>query len=342
MQDNLSVRKNHGETARSLVQTSSMTGPDALSEILTTLRLTTTLYCRSEVTAPWGLRIPARDGAAFHAVRRGACWLRLEDGPSPIPLAAGDLVVLPRGDAHILSDAPRRRADDLAQVLACRAPGEHGPLVRGGGGAPSTLLCGHFGFARDELHPLLSMLPPVLVLRGDDGRAGPWLEGTLELLARESAADRPGAAAVLARATDILFVQTIRAYLDSAEAPPPGWLGGLKDPHVAAALAVIHREPGAALDVEVLARAAGQSRSAFCARFRDLVGEPPHKYLLRWRMHSAASRLRDGGPSLQELAAQVGFADEASFSKAFKRHLGVSPGAFRRRHAGSQATQPGA
>ncbi len=302
---------------------------DALSEVLSTLRLTSALYCRSELTAPWGLRFPTRKVATFHAVRRGSCWLRFADKTAPLPLSAGDFVVFPSGGSHIVSDELRRHAEDIEDVIP-KIP-ESGPLVLGGGGAPVTLLCGHFGFSSSDLHPLLSMLPPFLHIPGDDGRASPQFEATLELLAREAAQPRPGAAAVIERASDILFVQLIRSYLEQPNTnQKEGWLRGLKDKAIARSLAAMHKSPERDWNVVSLASEAGMSRSSFCGRFTELVGEAPHRYLTRWRIHCAAVLLRGHPLALKEVAARVGFGDEVAFSKAFKRHVGLPPAAYRR------------
>jgi AraC-like DNA-binding protein len=267
--------------------------------------------------------------ATFHAVRRGSCWLRFADKTPPLALGAGDFVVFPTGGGHIVSDELRRHAEDINGVIE-RIP-ESGPLVYGGGGAPTTLLCGHFCFAPTDLHPVLSMLPPFVHIPGDDGRASPQFEATLELLAREAALPRPGSAAVIARASDILFVQLIRAYLEQpGTSQQEGWLRGLKEPAIARALAAMHQSPERDWSVETLAAEAGMSRSAFCARFSELVGESPHRYLTRWRMHCAAVLLRGQGLGLKEVAERVGFGDEVAFSKAFKRHVGMPPAAYRR------------
>lgn len=252
------------------------------------------------------------------------------------------MVVLPRGESHVLSDRPGSATKEILELLSKRRPTDAGPLAHGGGGARATLLCGRFEVDGSQTHPLLSMLPPVLILRGEGGQAGPWLEATLDLLAQESAALRTGSEAVLARITDILFVQTIRAFLDSSEPKTSGWLRGLTDAQIAAALAAIHREPERDWTVDELASVAAMSRSTFCERFRSLVGEPPGKYLTRWRMHLAAAALRDGADSLKELAKRVGYQDEGALSKAFRRRFGVSPGRYRRAPAQVKSPSPDA
>jgi AraC-like DNA-binding protein len=179
----------------------------------------------------------------------------------------------------------------------------------------------------------MSMLPPAIVLRNEKGSADSWVESTLEMLSHESSRRAPGAEAVIARATDILFVQAIRVCLAGADERVRGWLRGLSDARIASALAAIHRRPADPWTVDDLASTAAMSRSAFCERFRGLVGEPPHKYLTRWRIQTAADALHDRETSLAELAERAGFQDEAAFSRAFKRYIGMSPRAYRRSRA---------
>lgn len=311
---------------------------DALSDVIATLRLGSALYCRSELRGPWGFRLSKRHVAVFHAVRQGSCWLRQEGVKKPLPLSAGDFVVLPGGSAHALSDEPHRKTEDLLEVIARKRLERNAPLIVGSEGRAVTLLCGDFEFARGEVHPLLSRLPPLIHVRGEDGRAAPALEATLELLSRETMQERPGSGVVVNRAMDILFVQLIRAYLDEPTCRCEGWLQGMRDPQIARALAAIHRDPQVAWSLDALAASAGLSRSAFCARFVKCIGEPPHRYLTRWRMQRATELLRHEDMAIKQIAERVGFRDEAVFSKAFKKHVGMPPAAYR--HAGKLEDDP--
>lgn len=306
---------------------------DAFSDVLETLHLTGTLYCRTELRAPFGLRVPRRASAMFYAVRRGTCWLRPERARTAIPLTGGDFVMFPSGLSHTISDEPGREAENVDEVLAKRQGKDANPLRYGGKGAPVSLLCGHFQFEAGSVHPLLSLLPNFLHVPGNDGRASPLLDGTLELLAHESSQERAGSKLVIRRATYILFVQLIRTYLETSTEGSAGWLRGLGDPHIAKVLASIHQDPQREWTLETLSTAAGVSRSAFCARFAELVGEPPYRYLTRWRMQRASEMLRRDDLAVKAIAGLVGFKDEAAFSKAFKRYLGVAPATFRRQRA---------
>jgi len=304
---------------------------DALTDILKTVHLHGSVYCRSELTAPWGMTLPASDWAQFHVVRRGRCWLLIEgedaDGApqSPLLLEAGDLVVLPKGTAHALVDDPQTRPEPLMDLLARHmSEDSKGPLTFGGSGDAVTLVCGYFQFQAGAVHPLLSILPPLITLRGEGGRARSWLEST---------AARPGGETLVDRLTEAMFIQVLRAHLEQHRDAGPSWLTGLRDEQIAAALGLIHRHPGDRWTVEQLATRVGMSRTAFSTRFRGLVGEPPLSYLTRWRMQVAANHLRDTRLTMPEIAHCVGYQGEAAFAKVFKRLLGLAPGQFRRQAA---------
>jgi AraC-like DNA-binding protein len=306
---------------------------DALTDVLRTVHLKGSVYCRSELTAPWGMEIPAADVAQFHVVRRGGCWLTMDlpSGPATRRLGAGDLALLPRGTAHVLRDDPGSRAVPLGRLLANREQNQpSSPLRHGGGGAPTTLICGCFSFDASTVHPMLSVLPPIVVASSADGRPHPWLESTLDLIDEEASADRPGAETLVDRLTEAMFVLAVRAHLASEQGMAASWLAGLRDGRIAGALALMHRSPADRWTLERLAGGVGMSRSAFFGRFRELVGEPPMQYLTRWRMQLAARHLGDPLLSLPEIAARVGYRADASFSRVFKRHWGVPPAAYRR------------
>lgn len=309
------------------------TPSDVLSSVVGSLRLRSRVFCRSELAAPWGLALPPSDYAHFHVVERGGAWLRLKGAP-PLALAGGDLVVVPHGTGHTLTDSPASRARPLAEMAAARPQAAGCAVLRSaGGGAETQLVCGSFRFERPEAHPLLALLPPVIHLRPAQGEAAEWLAATLRLLAWETRAGRPGSEAIVSRLTDVIFVQALRAWVDGLPEGRGGWLGALRDRQVGAALGHIHRTPEQAWTNASLAAAVGMSRSRFAARFSALVGEPPLTYLTRWRLETAAELLLGPGLGLAEVAARVGYASEAAFSKAFRRQFGAPPSAWRRRAA---------
>ena len=303
---------------------------DVLTDVLETVRVVAACYGRLEATAPWGIRVRPGEDAKFHVVLEGHARLVVEGVAEPIELSAGDIVALPHGHAHSLLDDPSITAQPLEELLVCRARGDNSVLRVGGGGQSSTIVSGRFRFEDRKNNPLLSVLPPVITLRGEMGKSVRWLEPTLKFIACEAQSGRPGSQTVIARLADVLFIQIVRGHLASLPVNGSGWLGALADGQIGAALGHIHQSPEQDWTVQSLAAKVAMSRSAFASRFMRLVGEPPLSYVTRWRMQKAASMLRDGKQTLAEVAAQVGYDSEAAFSKAFKRAVGSAPGAYRR------------
>jgi AraC-like DNA-binding protein len=306
---------------------------DVLTTVVDALRLRSGVFCRSELRAPWGLSLPRSGYAHFHVIERGSAWLRI-DGREPVALAGGDLVVVPHGSGHTLGDSPRAKTRPLAEMAAGRASEAGCVVMRGGGeGAETRLVCGSFRFERPGAHPLVELLPPLIHLRPAENAAAEWLEATVRFLAWETRGAKPGTEAIVSRLTDVVFVQVLRAWIESLPEGRGGWLGALRDPRIGAALALVHRAPERPWTNASLAEAVGMSRSRFAARFAALVGEPPLAYVSRWRLETAGGLLQDGALGLGEIAARVGYLSEAAFSKAFRRRFGTPPGAFRRRTA---------
>lgn len=332
---------------------------DVLSDVLRECRVEGSVFCRFELGTAWAVAYPAGDIAAFHVVTQGDCVLEVTAGPdgAPVPrtrhaLAEGDLVVLPHGHAHVLRDGPLDPPRDGAPVVPpasiealVRMDGPGGPYgaaVRLGEGATAAgYVCGAFRFGDPRASALLDALPTVIHVRAGAlperattaaGPLGPWLSTFLEAATCEAASNRPGATLVLARLSDVLFVHAVRAYLAEATetVADGGWLAGLRDRAVGRALALVHEAPERAWTVDALARAVGMSRSRFAARFTALVGRPPLDYVAAWRMQRACSLLRAGTASVGEVAGRLGYRSEAAFNHAFRRRLGMAPGAYRR------------
>ena len=302
---------------------------DALSDVLDTIHLSSTFYCRSELTAPWGLTFEKVDAASFHAIRSGVCWIKINENDPSILLSTGDIVIFPYGHRHIVFDDPKSPIEDIKNLISCDNPEANKTIKYGGGGIPCKILCGHFKFNNGKIHPLLSMLPPFIHLKADDGKAEQWLEITLNIISKESMNENAGSAAILTRATDILFIQAIRMFIQK-DNHNYGWLNGLKCPYISRALAVIHKEPGKQWNIETLSLISGLSRSTFCEKFKNTIGEAPHKYLTRWRIHCGIIELTESQKSIFEIATNLGFQDEVSFSKVFKKYVGTPPGKHRR------------
>lgn len=305
---------------------------DPLGETLHFLRMDGTLYCRSEFSAPWGLALPELPGCLmFHVVVTGACWLEV-DGAEPCRLRPGDLALVPHGAGHQLVSVPGAAAVRLFD-LPREMVGERYELLRhGGGGAPTNAICGVVHFGHPAARQLVAALPRLVVIEGAESPQQEWLQSTLRFMAAEARALRPGGETIVTRLADILVIQAIRAWIEQDPAAQTGWLGALRDEQIGRALTLIHREPAHDWTVASLATASAMSRSAFAARFAALVGEPPMHYVARWRMHVALDWLTEGRATLGEVALRLGYQSEAAFSRAFKRCLGVSPGAARRQH----------
>jgi len=305
---------------------------DVLSDVLGTLRLRGQVFCATRFSAPWGLLVPRGNLAHFHVVERGEAWLRLEADETAVTLTSGELVILPHGSGHVLSDRPTTPPVRLDELLAGQA-GHERVLRHGGSGAETRLVCGAFRFENAPDNPILSLLPPVIRVSSRGEQAAEWLGPTLALLADEARRDQEGSGVIVTRLTEVVFVQAVRVWIAQQPAGHGGWLGALRDPQIGAALALIHRKPEHDWSVAALAREVGMSRSPFAARFRALVHAAPLAYLNRWRMHLAASLLRDDHLTVSAVIERIGYESEAAFSKAFKRRFGLPPRSFRARAA---------
>jgi AraC-like DNA-binding protein len=304
---------------------------DVLSEILQDLRLARASYGRSEFTAPWGVEIPYKEGVRFHFVVEGSCWMRSEVH-EPVLLEAGDVLLLPHGTGHVIADHPRRQPRLLEQVGPKLIGNSSYHLSTGGGGERALLVCCTIGFEGPTAHPLLELLPSVLLVRESDQRETS-LPVLLNLMAVEVASQRIGSATVMARLADIVMTQIVRAWIETRPSDLTGWLAAVRDPQIGSALAKIHRQPGESWSVDSLATSVGISRSLFADRFASLLGVTPARYLLQWRMRLAAVWLKNEQMTVADVAARLGYGSEAAFSRAFKRFMGVAPGSLRSRAA---------
>ncbi len=307
--------------------------PDVLTTVMDSLGLKSSILCRSELAAPWGMSLTRSDYAHFHAVEHGHCWLRLKSRPRPVALSGGDLVVVTRGEGHVLSDSPSTPGVPPARLIGSKkAPGGHVVVRHAGRGSETRMVCGAFHLENPEAHPLLTLLPPLLHIKAHQDQVEGWLDSTLRLLTFATRESGPGVEAMGSRLTGVIFVQVLRAWLASLAEGEGGWLGALRDRHIGQALAAIHQFPERDWTVASLAAQTGLSRSPFSARFNALVGEPPLSYLTRWRMNTATRLLRERELGLAEIAGRVGYTSEAAFSKAFRRRFKTAPGAYRRRY----------
>jgi AraC-like DNA-binding protein len=305
---------------------------DPLGEALHALRMSGAYYCRSELTAPWGMTLMPLPGYIwFHVVASGEVLLEAPGG-STVCLGRGDLGLVPHGEGHVLRSEPAAAAPPILELDLERVSDRYEVLRHGGGGTATTLICGAVRFDHPAARNLVEILPEIVHVEAPaaGGNRIDWMSATLGLMAAEARELRPGGEAVITRLADILVIQAIRAWIDSAPDARTGWLGALQDPQIGRALALVHRDPSRPWTVAALADELAMSRSAFAARFTELVGEPAMQYVTRWRMQVALNSLQDDGARVAELADRLGYRSEAAFARAFKRVIGVSPGSVKR------------
>jgi len=304
---------------------------DPLGETLHFLHMSGVFYTRSEFTAPWGLALPAfPDCLMFHVVTSGSCWLEIE-GTEPHLLQPGNLALVPHGEGHRLLSEPGVPAAMLFDLPREQISERYEILRHGQGGTAANMICGTVRFDHPAAHQLVRLLPKLLCIEAWQSPQMEWIQSTLRLMATEARVMRPGGETIITRLADILVIQTIRSWMAEDPSAQTGWLGALQDKQIGYAILLIQREPARAWTVASLAKEVAMSRSAFAARFKKLVGESPLQYVTRWRMNLALTWLRNEGVTVVELADRLGYQSEAAFSRAFKRFIGVSPGAARRK-----------
>lgn len=262
---------------------------------------------------------------------------------STLQVEAGDIIIVPQGETHMIGSATDAPPELMAPLLTDQVqtrPGEVMTLAHGGGGAVTRMVCGFLAAQDIWKNPLLSALPRLFTV-GMRGSTASWLESSLRFATEEAASAHAGRSTVLAKLSELLFVEAVRRYVDTMPDDRKGWLAGLRDRLVARALALMHARPAHAWTVEDLARQVGMSRSGLAQRFTDLLGVPPMQYLAQWRLQLAALQLRTADRSLARVAEAVGYESEAAFNRAFKREFGVPPATWRRNAAGSATRDDG-
>jgi AraC-like DNA-binding protein len=318
---------------------------DPLSDVLRAVRLTGAYFYIVEGSPGWSVAtMPARELAPrvlpdaehlvpYHILSEGTCYGGLAGEPR-VRMQSGDVLIFPRGDAHVMSS---REGDVVEPAQAGTAPGPYPSTVRVGSGQRDTvLMCGFLGCDCGPFNPLLSALPRMLHMpRVGDG----WLSTLPEQVLREWRDPKPGSATVLTRLAEVMFIEVLRQHIATMGFDESGWLAALRDPLVGAALSKLHERPTHAWTLPELANEVAASRSALAERFAAVVGVPPMQYLTQWRLQLAAELLRRSRAKVSAIAAQVGYDSEAAFSRAFKRATGLSPGAYRaRRQDGGQVS----
>jgi AraC-like DNA-binding protein len=315
---------------------------DPLGEALHFLRMSGTFYCRSEFTAPWALELPPLANCLMlHVVTAGRCRLEVA-GAEPRLLQPGDLALVPHGAGHRMASEPGIPAAKLFDLPRELVSERYEILRHGGGGAATSIICGAVRFDHPAAHHLVKLLPKMICIEASSSPQmdWDWIQSTLRFMAAEARELRPGGETVITRLADILVIQAIRSWIAQDPAAQTGWLGALQDKQIGRAISLIHRDPARPWTVASLAAEAAMSRSAFAARFTELVGEPAMHYVARWRMQIALTWLKEEDAGLGALASRLGYQSEAAFSRAFKRVIGVSPGAARA-GGGAATTTPG-
>jgi len=303
---------------------------DPLGETLHMLRLTGTLYCRGEFTAPFAIEIPKLEGVmTFVVVTSGRCWLEVH-GSGPRLLEQGNLALIPRGVPHIISSDPLLAAEPLFDLPIEKISDRYERMRHGGGGALTRTMYGVVRFDDVAAQHLLRLLPQTIYVDGWNDGAGGWLQSTLGFIASEAASLKPGGETVITRLADVVVIQAIRSWLETSTEADQGWLAALRDRQIGRALALIHKAPEKDWSVAALSKAVAMSRSAFSARFAELVGIPPGRYLTDWRMQIARTRLLDSTDAVSVIASGLGYQSEAAFCRAFKRTFDMTPMGLRR------------
>ncbi len=321
---------------------------DALSDVLKTVRLTGATFFDVVTRVPWVAEQPTPEmvlpqilpGAghliSYHVVTEGYCYAAMLDAPA-IKVEAGEVVVFTRGDPHVMSSSPGMRADPFVPgkfdaVGATQLPfsANYGP---DDGPPAARVVCGFLACDAQLFNPLLDNLPAVIKVGNPQDGGAPWLAQFIKVAMSESADKRAGGESILARLSELMFIEVVRRHLDALPPGQTGWLAGVRDPFVGKALSLMHGAPARNWTIEELAKDVGLSRSVLAERFADLVGMPPMHYLANWRMQIASGLLSRGTVNIATVAAEIGYGSEAAFSRAFKKVVGVPPSAWRRRAA---------
>jgi AraC-like DNA-binding protein len=320
---------------------------DVLSEVLKVVQLKGAIYYNGEFSEPWSLRSPPSHVLAphfaaggghvitYHLLTDGQAFASLEHGDRLI-LTAGDIVIFPHGDPHIIGNGLRVKTVDLESDLH-QIFTQGLKLARtGGGGDVTKFVCGYMSCDPQLSRVFLAGLPAIFKVSIRDDAAGQWLENSIRFSVEEADASRAGGEAVLAKLSEVLFVETLRRYITELPPEQTGWLAGVRDPEIGRALALLHRKPAQPWTIADLAREVGLSRSVLAERFRHYLGEPPMSYLTRWRLQLGAQLLKSSSRSVAEIAAEVGYESEAAFNRAFKREYRLPPARFRNEVRGSE------
>jgi AraC-like DNA-binding protein len=303
-----------------------------IGEALRFLRMSGIFYCPSELTEPWGLALPPMEDCLwFHVISAGSCTIEVEGVETLV--RTGDLVLVPHGTGHRAWGAEVAPTPSVLDLPHLYLSDRYAVLRHGGRGARTDVVCGGVRFDHPAARDLVASLPNIIHVEAARTPRSDWLHATLGLMADETREVRAGADAVVSRLCDILVIQAIRAWIEHDPAAETGWVGALRDPQIGTAIARIHADPARDWTVGSLAAEVAMSRSAFAARFTELVGEPAMRYVTRWRMYHALDLLETSDLTVAAAGRLVGYDSEAAFSRAFTRVIGTTPTAARTRPA---------
>ena len=313
---------------------------DVLSDVLRVIRLKGALFLNAEFREPWCVAAPSsaelapilspahEHMAICHLIVEGRCWAQLPGGEA-MALEAGDVVALPHGDPHLVGSGKDHAPVTAGDAVKLKVP-ELARTRYGGDGDATVIVCGWFGYERHVASPVMAALPPMFRTNIRRRPSGTWLESSIRYAVGEAKSGRAGSDVLADKLAEVLFVETLRGYIEALPDRQAGWLAGLRDPVVGSSIARLHERPAHDWTVASLAHAVNVSRTVLAERFVTLIGIPPMQYLTQWRMALAAHLLRNGRLSLTRITEQIGYESEAAFSRAFKREYGSPPGAWRR------------
>ena len=310
---------------------------DLLSDILSQMRMTGTLYFRTSFTSPWSIQVPAfQDVARFHFAWKGRCLVRVDGAPAPVMLEQGDLIIITRGAKHTLFCDPKTegQAVQLDEVIERSGFNGRGALVYGEPGTDheTQLVCGHFAFDPAASHPMIDALPAHIHIRNYGEASGEWMESSLRIIGVEAGRHRLGGDLIALKLSEIIFAQALRSYLNSAGISQPV-IAAFADPNMTKALTAIHERPAIAWTLDELAAIAGMSRTSFATKFTERMSMTPFAYITFWRMQLARRALNETNQPIIEIAESVGYHSEAAFGRVFRRTFDIAPARFRRETA---------
>jgi len=322
---------------------------DALSDLLRAVKLNGALFLEARFTSPWCVEVNPAKGAAemlrqynpvvfFHIIAEGRCKVRLAESGDAIDLSAGDLVLMPKGDTHLLGTNLQLAPVDSDALVRPPAEGGMPTIDHGGGGDEARVLCGYMSCDKALCRILLDALPRLLRASLGNGASAAWMMSLVRRGALENAAPGPGSGTLLSKLAELLFVEAMGRYIESLPEHETGWLAGLRDRYVGRALGLMHEQPAREWTADDLAGRVGLSPSALRQRFADLLGQPPMQYLTRWRLTLAAARLRSSDRAIAQIADEFGYESESAFNRAFKREFEMPPAAWRRQRIQSAGT----